>query len=234
MGRNVFCRVRHPDRRRSRRALETGRSAEHRNNVDSDWCRDPDRRGDHGLGRQQRVQGKYPDRPEIRSASPCRHDRGSFISASAYIVENSEIPPSGNPTPPPVALVFVNGVRIKWLLADTAIECALFPFGRKPMTVREAPSTMPTMGVNGQAAEPPPHEVPLLVQRLSARYQWPDVLSYVIWSPPPALRLASTCPFVLSRITNVSVSPTVPCRHIEPMSLPGPRASPVGSHAPSG
>ena len=42
-----------------------GRSAAHRDDLDSDRRRDPDRHGDHDLGRQQRDQGKYPDRPEI-------------------------------------------------------------------------------------------------------------------------------------------------------------------------
>src|SRR6185436_10046566 len=69
MGWNVLCRVRGPGRRPVRRALEDGRSSEYRNSLDPDSNRDPGRHRDHVLGRQQRHQGKHPDRPEIKDKS---------------------------------------------------------------------------------------------------------------------------------------------------------------------
>src|SRR5258708_5240710 len=112
MGRDVFCWVRHPDRRCSRPTLETGRSAAHRHKLDSDWRRDPDWLRDHDLGRQERVQRKYPDRPEVggkwlapsaRSAitvaphGRCQASRGtSILEAKAEI---SPANPRGDATP---------------------------------------------------------------------------------------------------------------------------------------
>src|SRR3979490_667054 len=72
----------------------------------------------------------------------------------AYCVKNTAIPPLGNPTPPPLVEVLVNGENTK--PPPVIIECELLPAGIFPASVREAPLTTVTIGLKGQAALPPP------------------------------------------------------------------------------
>src|SRR5467141_1658155 len=84
-----------------------------------------------------------------------------------YCVKNTAIPPLGNPTPPAVAEgPVVNGEKTKPPPVNT--ECELLPLGTLAATVREAPLTTVSIGVRGQAALPPPQEIPFGVQRLVA------------------------------------------------------------------
>jgi hypothetical protein len=87
------------------------------------------------------------------------------------------MPPSGNAAPPPLAVGVVNGVMTKWRAPDTATECELFPLGTVPITVCEVASTIARTGVSGHVAEPPPHDFPFAVHRLSARNQRLEVES---------------------------------------------------------
>ena len=88
------------------------------------------------------------------------------------------IPPLGKAAPPPDALGLVNGVNtLPGFPGRTATEWELFPLGSLVTTVLDAPSTTASTGVSGHAAEPPPHEFPLAVQRLSARNHLFEVAS---------------------------------------------------------
>src|SRR6267143_4457828 len=93
----------------------------------------------------------------------------------SYRVKNTAIPPLGNPTPPPLAEVLVNGEKTK--PPPVIIECELLPAGTFAASVREAPFTTVTAGLKGTAALPPAHEVALDVMRLVPRNQLPDPAS---------------------------------------------------------
>src|SRR2546430_673397 len=150
-----------------------------------------------------------------------------------YCVKNTAIPPLGNPTPPAVAEgPLVNGEKTQ--PPPVATECELLPLGALAVTVREVPLTTVSFGVRGQPVLPPPQEFPLAVARLDPRNQLFDPASYVIWSPPPApTTVAATAPVVLLRIRKFNERPIVPVLHIAPISVPGPKAMPVGSHWPA-
>src|SRR5437879_5602233 len=104
-------------------------------------------------------------------------------------------------------------------------------------TVRVAASMMMRFGLHGFVAlHAPPLTVtlPLLFQRLAELAYRFEVGSYHTWSPPPALSVARMVPLVRFRMSTVSKSPRPPGRQPTARSVPGPKASPVGSQAGSG
>src|SRR5437879_13851019 len=78
---------------------------------------------------------------------------------SSYCAKNTAIPPLGNPTPPAVEEVLVNGENTK--PPPVIIEYELLPQGTFPESVRKTPLTTLTTGLNGQAALPPAQAITL-------------------------------------------------------------------------
>src|SRR5437879_12835633 len=91
---------------------------------------------------------------------------------SSYCVKNTAIPPLGNPTPPAMAELLVNGENTK--PPPVIIECEMLPLGTFPASVREAPLMTVTIGLNGQAALQPAQKIPVRARRSVPMKPWPD------------------------------------------------------------